>query len=67
MPSLKRKETIAVVGIVTVICAALYPTVVAPTLVASQRKQDKLEKKVDAGFVKKGMWTEMKHKTDKSA
>lgn len=67
MPSILRKESVVqVAGIVIVICAALYPTVVAPTLVASQPKQNKHSTNADAGFVKKGVRTEMKQKQDKT-
>ncbi|DBA83446.1 hypothetical protein WJX79_004622 [Trebouxia sp. C0005] len=66
MPSSIRKETVAVAGIVIVICAALYPTVIAPTLIASQPKQNQHSTKAEAeaGFVKKGVRTEMKQKQD---
>lgn len=66
MPSILRKESAVVAGIVIVICAALYPTVVAPTLIASQPKQNKHSTNADAGFVKKGVRTEMKQKQDKT-
>ncbi|DBB04836.1 TPA: hypothetical protein ACH3X3_010125 [Trebouxia sp. C0006] len=66
MPLFIRKETVAVAGIVTVICAVLYPTVIAPTLIASQPKQNKHSTKADAGFVKKGVRTEMKQQQDKT-
>lgn len=65
MPLIIRKETVAVAGIVIVICAALYPTVIAPSLIASQPKQKQQSTKADAGFVKKGVRTEMKQKQDK--
>ncbi|KAL0032073.1 hypothetical protein WJX77_003793 [Trebouxia sp. C0004] len=66
MPSILRKESVAVAGIVIVICAALYPTVIAPTLIASQPKQNQHSTKADAGFVKKGVRTEMKQKQVKA-
>ncbi|KAL3161680.1 hypothetical protein ABBQ38_008779 [Trebouxia sp. C0009 RCD-2024] len=59
---------VSVTGIVTLICAALYPTVVSPTISASQQHQENkaLARKAQAGFVKKGMWTEMQQKPSKT-